>query len=173
MKARLAPVPFLLGLGLLPEAPSGQRRAIAVGALFLLLGLNLTLVRAEFAVADRDLQEFTAAISFVKPGETLFALKPRPEGQILVDVRAAEHYCLAARAVCLGNYEAATRHFPVRLRPGSRSASRRIGPGPTGPTCSWPGTRPRTSSHSRGSHTTRSTGKAPCGSIDGTSTDYS
>ena len=38
MKARLAPVPFLLGLGLLPQVPSGRRRAIAVATLFLLLG---------------------------------------------------------------------------------------------------------------------------------------
>ena len=65
----------------------------------------------------------------MKPGETLFALKPRPEGQLLVDVRAAEHYCLAAHAVCLGNYEAATRHFPVRLRPGVKERLKENRPG--------------------------------------------
>ena len=129
LKARLATVPLLLGLSLLPEAPRGPSRSLGVVAMALLLGLNLHLVWSHFAEANRDLAEFTAAIAFVRSGETLVALKPRPEEGSLVDVRAAEHYCLAARAVCLGNYEAATTHFPVRLRPGVKERLKKTRPG--------------------------------------------
>ena len=129
LKARLAAVPFLIGLSLLPEAPRGLARSLGLLAVLLLLAVNLYLVSSHFAGANRDLEEFTAATSLVRPGETLFALKPRPEESLLVDVRAAEYYCLAARAVCLGNYEAATRHFPVRLRPGVKERLKENRPG--------------------------------------------
>ena len=129
LKARLAAVPFLLGLSLLPEAPRGPSRSLGLAVVLLLLGLNLQLVQSHVAAANRDLEEFTAAAGLVRPGETLFAIKPRPENGSLVDVRAAERYCLAARAVCLGNYEAATRHFPVRLWPGVKERLKENRPG--------------------------------------------
>ena len=129
LKARLAAVPFLLGLSLLPETSRGLSRALGVAAVLVLLGLNLYLVSSHFAGANREIAEFTAAAGLVRPGETLVALKPRPKAGSLVDVRAAEHYCLAARAVCLGNYEAATRHFPVRLRTGAKERLKENRPG--------------------------------------------
>lgn len=129
LKARLAAVPFLLGLSLLPQAPRGLSRSLGVAAMLLLLGLNLYLVWSHFEEANREIAEFTAAAGLVRPGETLLALKPRPDGALLVDVRAAERYCLAAHAVCLGNYEAATRHFPVRLRPGVKARLKENRPG--------------------------------------------
>jgi hypothetical protein len=119
----------LLGLGLLPEVARGRARFLAVTPLLLLLGFNLSLVRAYFAAARVDLQEFVAAVGLVQPGDTLVALKPRRELPPLVDVRAAERYCLAARAVCLGNYEAVTRHFPVQLRPGVKERLKQNRPG--------------------------------------------
>jgi hypothetical protein len=128
LKARLAPVPFLLGLSLLPHARPRGSRALGIVPLLLLLGLNLYLVRSHMVAASRDLEEFTAAAALVRPGETLAALKPRLEPP-LVDIRAAEHYCLVARAVCLDNYEAATRHFPVRLRPGVKDRLKQNRPG--------------------------------------------
>ena len=129
MKARLAPVPFLLGLGLLPEVPRGGRRVLAIVSLLVLLGLNLSLLRLYIGSANRDLEEFEAAAGLVRPGETLFTVKPRPEAPPLVDVRAAERYCLVARAVCLSDYEPATRHFPVQLRPGVKERLRQNRPG--------------------------------------------
>ena len=129
LKARLAPLPFLLGASLLPEASRRGARALGALCLLVLLGLNLHLVRSYLASASRDLEEFEAATPLVKAGETLLALKPRPDDSRLVDIRAAEHYCLATGAVCLGNYEAATRHFPVQLRPGVKERLKQNRPG--------------------------------------------
>lgn len=124
LRARLAPVPFLLALGALPrnpEGPLGLRHA-AVAALIV---VNLGLVVRHVAERDREIEAFTAAVGTVQEGETLVAVKAKPEPTLLVDPFAAEYYCLATRAVCLSNYEGATRHFPVRLRPGVKDRIKR------------------------------------------------
>lgn len=128
-KARLAMMPFLIALAFLPDPPRGGRGVVAATTLLILLGFNVDRVRSEFVAANRELEEFLAASSLVNPGETLFAIKPRPDDALLVDFRAAERYCLATGAVCLGNYEAATRHFPVRLRPGVKERLKENRPG--------------------------------------------
>jgi hypothetical protein len=129
LKARLAPVPFLLGLVLLPRAPRTGWRSLGVVATLVLLGLNLYLASSRVAAANREIQEFMSAVGLVGPGETLLALKPRAEAAQLVDVRAAERYCLAAHAVCLGDYQAMTRHFTVRLRAGVKERLKENRPG--------------------------------------------
>jgi hypothetical protein len=91
--------------------------------------LNLTLVWLHVEREQRNLQVFTAPVSLLPRGATFLAVKPPPPSGELVDPRAAEYYCLAARAVCLSGYEPATRHFPIRLRPGVKQRIKENRPG--------------------------------------------
>ena len=133
LKARLAPLPFLLALALLPGA-AGRRSGPVTALLVAVVTLNLGLVLTHVAARNRELAAFTAARHIVRTGETLFAVKPAPRGRAplpapLVDPFAADYYCLAPRAVCLANYEGATRHFPLRLRPGVKERIKQNRPG--------------------------------------------
>jgi hypothetical protein len=65
----------------------------------------------------------------VERGETVVAVKPREAAEPLVDTWAIERVCLRAGALCPGNYEAFTRHFPVRLKDGAKERIRANRPG--------------------------------------------
>ena len=128
LKARLAPVPFLLGLSLLGPAREPRRFLIRIGVSVAVL-VNAALLVAHVRRLDASLAQFTSAASLVEPGQTLFAVKTRPATEPLADPFAAELYCLRARAVCLSNYEAFTKHFPVRLRAGAKDRIKANRPG--------------------------------------------
>jgi hypothetical protein len=129
MKARLAPLPFLVGLVLLPTPSRPSRRlglGLVAGAVVL---LNVSLVGLHVAREQGPLEEFTAATTLLPSGTTLLAVKPKPSPQTLVDPRAAAYYCLAAKAVCLSDYEPGTRHFPIRFKPGVKDRIKENRPG--------------------------------------------
>lgn len=129
LKARLAPLPFLVALGALRTVSGTGRRALGLGLATAVAVLNLGLVLRHVAAVNHELDAFTAGVGLVRSGETLVALKPKADPAPLVDPFAAEYYCLAAHAVCLSNYEGATGHFPVRLRSGAKERVNENRPG--------------------------------------------
>jgi hypothetical protein len=129
IEARLAPLPFVLGLALVP-APKGARAwGAAAASTALVIGLNLFLVLAHIQGQQRPLEEFTRGAAFLPRGVTLFAVKTEASSEPLVQPRAVEYYCLATRAVCLSSYEAGTNHFPLRFRPGVKERVKENRPG--------------------------------------------
>ena len=120
---RLPPMFVLLGLAGLPKPRSRAiRRAVEVGAL-LLLGLQLALLTGYFRSESARIEEYTAAVSAIGEGRTIAAFGQEAGAETLVNPieHAVDLYCLGSGNVDLGNYEAATNHFPVRFRGGSRT----------------------------------------------------
>jgi hypothetical protein len=128
-KARLAPLPFLVALALLPSPRRPVLRFALGAAAGLLVLLNLGLVWRHFAREERSLVAFTSAAGLLPRGATLVAVKPRARADQLVDARAPEYYCLSAHALCLSDYEPATRHFPVRFKEGVKQRIQDNSPG--------------------------------------------
>lgn len=117
LKTRFAQLPPLLCLALfrLPEA-RWFRRGLAT-VILLLLGMNLVLVVRHLHAKNQELVEFTAAIDLVGKNQTLRAVGTSSHDQRPNPLEhAADYYCLGTGNIDLDNYEAGTRHFPVRWR---------------------------------------------------------
>jgi hypothetical protein len=124
LKARLALLPPLLLLACFrePVAPAGR---LALRALIMVaLIVNLILVTQRFAADSEDLAEYTAAGAVVGSGKVLFVsqdITPSTHNRgELADplLHASHYYCLGTGNVNLDNYQAATRHFPLKFREG-------------------------------------------------------
>jgi len=119
--ARIAPLPFLIGLGCLrvPSDPWLRRLASALTALALVI--NVAMVTLYFREANQDLAEFVAARDFVGGGgQTVATLRraARPGALVKPLEHASDLYCAGTWNINFDNYEAATGHFPVRFRRG-------------------------------------------------------
>jgi hypothetical protein len=120
LKARLAPLPFLLGLACLREPACFEARLLVRVVTALLLAANLALVTATVRDGNEALAQYTAGIEVVGPGHRLFVIQGHPASPPPVDplLHAAHYYCLGTGNVDLDNYEATMPHFPVMYRRG-------------------------------------------------------
>jgi hypothetical protein len=112
-------VPPLL-LASLPALSAPRLRLGLTVGLYLLLRLNLATVMSHFAAGNQEIRQFTAALDVVGRNRMLCLLTPvsRP-GQPVNPLRhAAHYYCLGTGNICLNNYQARERYFPVRFRTG-------------------------------------------------------
>ncbi len=122
LKARLAPLPFLLWLACLREPACFEVRALVRAVTVLLLAANLLLVTATVRDGNELLGQYTAGIEAVGRGHRLFGIQSGAPPSPLVNplLHAAHYYCLGTGNVDLDNYEATMPHFPVKYRPGVR-----------------------------------------------------
>lgn len=123
-KARLALVaPLLLVLGL-PRA----RAALGRWLLISVLGASLWSTGAAalfLSGVQSEIREFVAARDEVGRNKTLVLIRgDTPEGPF--DVVNPNLYCLGTGNASATNYQAGTRHFPLKYRPGIRRAAREM-----------------------------------------------
>jgi hypothetical protein len=125
LRARLALVaPLLLVAGLAAIRQKALR--FGVPAALLVLNIwNLACVASFLPVANRDLEEFTAAADVVGHGKTLVLVGEESQGRAF-DYINPNLYCLGTGNAVATNYQAGTRHFPLRYRPGVRRAAREM-----------------------------------------------
>jgi len=125
LRARLALVaPVLVVAGLAVT----RQKVLRFGALAVLLVLNiwnLACVASFLPVANRDIQEFMAAADVVGRGKTLVLLGEQDQVKAF-DYINPNLYCLGTGNAVATNYQAGTRHFPLRYRPGVRRAAREM-----------------------------------------------
>jgi hypothetical protein len=120
--ALVAPVLLLAGASVLPWV------ALRRGLLVVLVVLNLWSVGGVavfLSRANRDLSEFTAAADVVGGGKTLFLWSGEDSDRPISYINP-NLYCLDTGNAVASNYEAGTRHFPLRYRPGVRKAAREM-----------------------------------------------
>jgi hypothetical protein len=120
LKMRWAPLPPLLWLACFRLPAAGRVRRSSLVLMHLLIALNLALIVRHFYAANRVLAEFTGAAGRLGVDRTIFVVQPTCGSHGLVDYlcHAVDYYCLNTHNVNLDNYEANTRYFPVRFRPG-------------------------------------------------------
>jgi hypothetical protein len=123
LKSRLALFPPLLLLACFREPPWLPARLAVRALIVLVLGINLAMVTRQFARGNQELAEYTAARQLVGPGHVMFVVQdqagskgPRELANPLI--HASQHYALGTNTVNLDNYQASTRHFPLRFRDG-------------------------------------------------------
>jgi hypothetical protein len=119
LKARFALVPPLIWLACLREPRNLSIRLILRSLTTLILLVNLCLVAQTIDAGNVELEEYTSGIPVVGRARRILAVQP-DDGQLLVNpiLHAADYYCLGTDNVNIDNYEAGTRHFPVRYRHG-------------------------------------------------------
>ncbi len=128
LKGRLAPVSLLVALGAVRSVPRGRLGLRHAAALALIVA-NLGLVVRHVAKTNREIEEFTAGVAWVRAGETLVSIKAEPGPTSVIDLFSSDYYCIATNAVCLSSYEGGTQHFPVSFRPGIKHRIRKNLPG--------------------------------------------
>lgn len=122
IKARLAPLIFLVAIACLRESSYWEVRLFLRTLTIVLLALNLLMVTLTMADGNRQLEQYTAGMDTVGGGKRIFVIQPDPRPIKLVNplLHAANYYCLANSNINLDNYEAETLHFPVKFRSGVR-----------------------------------------------------
>jgi hypothetical protein len=120
LKTRLAPVIPLVWLGCLREPTARWPRALLRLSAAVLLVANLILVVRTIAAGNRELNEYTAGLEAAGTGHRLVITQLDPTPTPLVDplLHAADYYCLGTANINLDNYEAETKHFPIKYRKG-------------------------------------------------------
>ncbi|MCI0685528.1 MAG: hypothetical protein L0Y71_25800 [Gemmataceae bacterium] len=126
LKSRLALFPPLLLLACFREPPWLEARWGLRGLIVAALAVNLVFVTRQFALHNHDLAEYTAARELadpgIGPGRIMFVVQEQAGrgGRELADplLHASQHYALGTNTVNLDNYQATTRHFPLRLKAG-------------------------------------------------------
>ena len=120
LKARLAPLPLLVGLACFREPALREARLLVRSVTALLVVGNLLLVTGTVSAGNREVERYTAGVEAVGRGHRLFVSQENPPRAPLVNplLHAADYYCLGTGNVNLDNYEAGTPHFPVKYRRG-------------------------------------------------------
>lgn len=120
LKARFAIVLPIVWLPLLRLPQMIWLRGTLLGAMCLVLGLQLVATMSHFSVANRALDEYMAGLDAAGKGRVLYVMQSRYQEPYEVSylVHASHYYCLESNTTSLDNYEANTPYFPVRYRPG-------------------------------------------------------
>ncbi len=126
---RVALFPFLV---LVPALRPGDRpllRWAIAGVLGALVVTQISFLHRHHAAAARELDELTSGIDAIEPGSTLLPLifegRPPPGPRANAFLHASGYYAATTGGVDLGNYEAASDHFPVVFRPQLRPGQER------------------------------------------------
>lgn len=119
LHARLAILPPLLWIACCRPPGRVLVRNVCLAGLYGLVVVNLVLVSRFFAAANTQLAQFTAGIEEAGQQITIRVRTLKDRSLVPYLECAGAYYCLRTGNIDLGNYEAATDHFPVRWRNAS------------------------------------------------------
>jgi len=123
LKARFALIAPLVWLAILRMPRRISARYALLTVLYLALLLNIGHILNHFRFCNAEIAEYLRGMDRVGNNRTLFVASPlirHSQQTPLVNhlEHAADYYCLATHNVNLDNFQASTRHFPVRYRTG-------------------------------------------------------